>query len=255
MLSQLKARGTLIYVSNPTPEASGAPKKRMVRRKKKKKPSGPIKPVTPPLSARIAAQMKVLGGHLKTVKEGLKSPDSSTQRMAILFYVSIGLFFVILASGIYLANYSKLQKMAMEAEKKAHEAATHQQLEALKSPLGEEVSNDKDWRTMNLGTFNIELNLRPGEKPTAGMANIAEIEVYVECDPAVSCPFLVTNRLMARDQVISLINALEKEEIMSPEGKKLLKKRIQSRLNSWLAANKVGTNKVRKIFFTRLIIG
>jgi flagellar basal body-associated protein FliL len=188
-------------------------------------------------------RLKKTGGTVREVFQGLKSPDVPTRNAAILFVFSlIGIGFVLILAGSYFWQSRKLM----------HDELTNTG-DAGKN-LGEFIRKQSEEAKMkytfqSLGTFNIELKPIDPEVKAKGVMNMAEVEIQAQCDKKDTCDFLEGQSAKVKDEVTQVFTAMERDELLSKEGKKKMKKKIIDRLNLFLTEG-----KVEDLFFSKLII-
>lgn len=109
--------------------------------------------------------------------------------------------------------------------------------------------------TQSLGVFSIELKAPPKDadgntpKRSKSVMDLAEVEIIVECDEKETCDFIEDRMPLVRNEVTGLFTAMERDDLLSREGKRKLRNKIQAKLNLWLPSG-----KVQNIYFTKLII-
>ena len=64
--------------------------------------------------------------------------------------------------------------------------------------------------------------------------NMAEVEIQVQCDKKETCDFLDGQSAKVKDEVTQVFTAMERDELLSKEGKKKMKRKIIDRLNLFL---------------------
>lgn len=104
--------------------------------------------------------------------------------------------------------------------------------------------------SFRLGTFAVAMKDIPGSKPLPGVVNMAEIEIYLECESKEACEYLEHNQVQARDSVTAVLTPLDRDEILKPRGKQRLRQAIAEKLNSFLPQGKT----IRQVYFSRLLI-
>jgi flagellar basal body-associated protein FliL len=152
----------------------------------------------------------------------------------------VGIAAVLATSGVRYYRLRSLQRQ-IQAEKKEMNENLQKQAEALKQKN----------ITADLGRFNIDLaEPGPGQKKVSMDFHVAEIDLVAACDSKETCQFIENHLAAARDQVVQLVAAVERDDLMSRDGKAQLRKAIQDKLNSW-----VPQGKVVDVFISRLIMG
>lgn len=216
----------------------------------------PAKPADPTAHADVAAiaagnvnaqarsnRLKKTGGTVREVFMGIRSPDIPTRNAALLFILSlVGIVFVLIMGGTYFWQSRKLMhdKLANTGEAGKN--------------LGDFIKKQSDeakrkFSFQSLGTFNIELKPIDPETKAKGVMNMAEVEIEVQCDKKETCDFLEGQSAKVKDEVTQVFTATERDELLSKEGKKRMKKKIIDRLNLFLTEG-----RVEDLFFSKLII-
>jgi flagellar basal body-associated protein FliL len=188
-------------------------------------------------------RLKKTGGTVREVFQGLSSPDVPTRNAAILFVLSLaGIVFVLILAGSYFWQSRKLMHDELantgDAGKNFGEFIRKQSEEA-----------KRKYTFQSLGTFNIELKPVDSEVKAKGVMNMAEVEIQAQCDKKETCEFLEDQSAKVKDEVTQVFTAMERDELLSKEGKKRMKKKIIDRLNLFLTEG-----KVENLFFSKLII-
>jgi flagellar basal body-associated protein FliL len=184
-----------------------------------------------------------LGQQIQEVLGGLSSPDRPTRNAALLFVVSLmGVVGVFIAGGVHFWQVRK--------DLQAKFADTGEQGENPNNFLKKQAEGAKrKFSIQDLGTFTIELKPIPGARPAPGVMNLAEIELQAECDEKETCDTLEEELARARNEVASVFTAMARDDLISKEGKRQLKKKIQDRLNGWLPKG-----RVEEIYISKLVI-
>jgi flagellar basal body-associated protein FliL len=184
-----------------------------------------------------------LSGSVQEVIEGAKSPDLKTRMAAFGFILSImGVAAVVIVGGTYFWQQRSHLQGGM--------TSTGEQGKNLDDFIKKQSDEAKmKFTTHSLGLFNIELKPVEGSRPGPGVMNIAEVEVQVQCDVKETCDILDDQQVKARNEVTIVFTATERDELLSREGKRRLKKKILDRLNAWIPKG-----KVEDLYFTKLII-
>lgn len=81
------------------------------------------------------------------------------------------------------------------------------------------------------------------------MTNIAELELVVECDSPDTHTYIEENLVQARNQLTDIFLSMERDDLLSREGKRKLKKRLIERLNGWMPRG-----KIQNVFFAKLVV-
>jgi flagellar basal body-associated protein FliL len=188
-------------------------------------------------------RLKKTGGTVREVFQGLRSTDVPTRNAAVLFILSlVGIAFVLIFAGNYFWQSRKLMRDELTNTGDAGKN------------LGDFIKKRSDeakskFTTQSLGTFNIELKPFDSEHKPKGVMNMAEVEIQVQCDTKETCEFLDGQSAKVKDEVSQVFTATERDELLSKEGKKRIRKKITDRLNLFLTEG-----KVEDVFFSKLII-
>jgi flagellar basal body-associated protein FliL len=180
--------------------------------------------------------------HAVGITKDLISSDQPTRKMARYFFVSVaGIVFVLVASGIYFHDVRLKLK-----------AASTEQGKNLGDFLAKQAEEAKlKFTSQSLGTFSIELKTADGVqgKRSQGVMNLAEIEIVVTCDEKETCDFLEDNMPQVRNQLTDVFTAMERDDLLSKEGKRRLKGRVLQKLNLWLPKG-----KIENLYFDKLVV-
>jgi flagellar basal body-associated protein FliL len=172
---------------------------------------------------------------------GLWSPDAPTRKMTLIFFLS--LVGAIGVSGIAIQRtwHIKKQLRLLEEQKKAR----------ILQELAEKEDEEKRRKdsVLSLGSFTLELKAVGSQTYGVGAINMAELEMVLFCDQVDTKEYLEQHKIQARNQMTNLLVAIDREELLSQDGKKRLKTSILKKLNSWLPRG-----KVEDLYFSKLIL-
>lgn len=181
--------------------------------------------------------------------ESLRSPDAPTRRTAVYFFVS-------LAAAIWVSFYGVRYLLAPEpmVAGRASNANNEADLGENFGEFLEKQAQEAKWKntTLGLGDFIVDLKKNPEEAklPRArGVMSIAHVEIFVECDSRETCEYIETASVQARSHVTNALIQVERDDLMTKDGKKKIKKAVIDRLNSWLPKG-----KIENVFISKLII-
>lgn len=201
------------------------------------------------LTAKAKEWLKVLRGYLTEIARGIRSPDAPTRRMSVFFFVS-------LAGVLALASWNAQRMFHERSERKAAELAVQRETEARllaerqEGSLEKEAEESKKHVSMlDLGDFTITLKPLPGQKAAHGMVNMAELDLVVECDTPETHAYIEENMVQVRNQITDVFVTYDRGELLTREGKHILKKKLLERINGWLPKG-----KVQNIFFSKLVV-
>ncbi len=177
------------------------------------------------------------------VLKGLTSKDRATRRMSFLFFCS-------LTGLIVVATLGSQRLIAMRREAAKHAVRADGSKEHVEDFLRKQHANHNERMSfMDLGTFVVKLKSLPGAVSGPGVMGVAEVTIVLECDSVETHDFLEGNLAKARNQIIGVFIGITREELMSREGKRKIKKTILEKINSWLPSG-----KVEDAFFSKLIL-
>ena len=182
---------------------------------------------------------------LRTVKElfgALRSSDGPTRRAARLFVLGVfGVLAVLIFSVIHLrARFNPVHIKTVE----------EQQAEIMKEILEKEKSSKEQHVTIyRVGSFGMQLKDVEGSRPLRGVVGMAELEIHVQCDRPETCLYLDEHSTDLKDIIAPMLNPMDREILMSVDGKEKLKIALQDKVNRWLPRGHID-----KIFFSRLLI-
>lgn len=177
------------------------------------------------------------------VFNGLRSPDWPTKKMAFLFicfFTGSVITLSLTARQVYLAFKSPIP----HPEEETLPAGEH--TEGMK-----ELSKELDqYATLEVGSFSVELKPIPGKTGPQGLIDIAEINIVIICDEPKTCKYIEDNLSRARDQMINVFIQVDRDRLLTTNGKLEIKRAILQRLNSWLPEG-----EVKNVVFTDIIVG
>lgn len=193
-------------------------------------------------TVRFERSFQARGQRVLLILLGLRSPDRLTRWFSMLFFLSlIGLITV---GVLGVRRYTNLQS--------AKELLTAQSDSARN--MGDFIRKQSEiaklkFNTQPLGKFIVELKPIEGAQPVAGVLNMAEIEITVITDNRDTCSYLDDNLAIARNEVTNGLVGLERDDVVTREGKRRLKHALIERLNNWLPSG-----KVEELYFSRIVV-
>ncbi len=104
-------------------------------------------------------------------------------------------------------------------------------------------------RSIGLGVFTLELKDPVGKRLAPGTMNVAEVEIVLECDHADTMRSIELQPQRVKDQITLALTPLDREDLLTGDGKKRIKRAIIDRVNSWLT-----TGRVVNVYFERILI-
>lgn len=100
--------------------------------------------------------------------------------------------------------------------------------------------------TLGLGKFVFNLKLKGDEPVLAGVMQMAQMELYIECDTKETCEYVEAGSVHARAEITKALIAVDREELLTRD-KRRLKRAILERLNGWLPRGKIQTVHISKL--------
>jgi hypothetical protein len=176
--------------------------------------------------------------------DSLESSDVPTRRGGRIFWGAIaGIFLVIGVTGH--RYWGHIHDLRMRAARMAR------QQNAILAEFLKKRSDMARRRnaTLVLGGFNIALQAEPGSRGPSSSYRLAEMEIVIECDSKESRVFLEENIDRARNEVTNTFVNVDRQLLMTPEGKNRLKHALLDRLNLLLPKG-----RVESVFFSKLVL-
>ncbi len=220
-------------------EAAGVPKK-------KKKKSTRLTPQAEVMwNVRVERFFQGTVGTVFEVLRGIFSKDRPTRQMALLF-----LFFLLGTVSVSIVAIKHYLEFA-ERREKAISLAREQEAKNLGEFLRKQSDEAKHrFSTIVLGTFNIDIKPSPDETGSYRSSNMAEVEIVLLCDHRETRYYIEENLAQAKNQVTNVLLPQTRDELMSREGKRKLKKMIIEKINTWLPKG-----KIEDLYFNKFLIG
>jgi flagellar basal body-associated protein FliL len=174
---------------------------------------------------------------LMDIPRGLVSPDQQTRRMTVWFFVClVGMGMICFLATLRIYHRLTAVKVGAGAQEDG-------QPETAEKPVKPEDLS------IPLGSFTVGLKPMVGKKATKQAANMASIDIVFQCDEPKTREYIEKNMIRVRDQINRVFSVMDREELMSVEGKRDLSAKIIRAVNQWLPKG-----KIKKIFFSRFIV-
>lgn len=187
--------------------------------------------------------MSGLMSELPQVVESLGSSDRPSRRMALLFVFSVAGLITTLVIGA-VRFFARAPDAPVELSR------VEQDAKKISDFVQKQVDISKQRASfLQLGTFTIELKTVEGTRPAKGVLNLAEVEIFVQCDEGKTRDFLFSHQTQMRDRVTKVLPVMDREELLTREGKKLVKNRIKKELNEFLPSG-----EIIDVHFSRLML-
>ncbi len=195
---------------------------------------------------KIIAQIRKYVGNksvnlskLLDILSGLFSIDAPTRKMSTVFIFSL--------IGILSVFYLALDRywMSKRGELRHQSKELGNRFEELVRKRSEEA--ERRASVMSVGSFTLDLKEDTTQVMGTGIANMAELEIIIYCDGRETRNFIQSHLIEVRDQISHAFIGLSKDDLMSREGKKRIKKTILKILNAWMPHGKVSDLYISKL--------
>jgi len=178
---------------------------------------------------------------LPDIFPSLFSSDKPTRRMSLLFICS--LLGAILVTWVGLYRYWESKKVVILAE-------TQRKAKHFEDMIRREAEETKRRGSLiTLGNFTVELMEVAKQQLGVGEVNMAEIEIVLLCDGQETRDFIEQSGAQVRNQMTNILVPINREELLSREGKKRLKTLMVRKLNEWLPHG-----KIEDVYFAKVVL-
>ncbi len=167
--------------------------------------------------------------------------------MAFVFLLSLCGFFAVIVMALRPHHPPHVPPKGSDSQAGEHVASNEHS-----RGTGQETPIDKNLYKKSLieaGSFQIQLTPSAGAPPTGEVQDLATIDVVLLCDSSETGEWMKQALPKVRNILINIFLTTEREELMSPLGKKKLKIHITKKLNEWLPKG-----HIEDIFFSKLIL-
>lgn len=184
------------------------------------------------------------------ILSSIESRDPPTRRMGLIFWMSFGLVFLL--GGIGIERYQ-----AYHQERSAARSLS----EALERQRQERITEEKDAvarteeSSADLGLFTSTLPATADDALAPGHPVFipADVDVVVQLDSPLTRKFVEDHLDQARNQAIEVLATLQREELLTSQGKRQTQARLLRQMNAWLGKNGI-EGKARAVSFTQLVV-
>lgn len=194
------------------------------------------------IDSRNDAERRAFWKDLPLLLSGLFSKDPPTRRVSILFFLAS--FLICVIPLIALDRY--FHKRSVVAQKKAKILMQRALAEEEKKSLIEKRNESR----ISLGSYVVTLKDRPNQSHYSKIENLAELEIVVVCDGKETRDFMAASKVRVRSHLLSVLTTLDREELLSKEGKKRLREMLKRSLNDWLSEG-----KILELYFSKVVVG
>ncbi len=214
-----------------------------------------VKPVTktkskknsPPWTFYVEQAYKGFRSLFLEAWQGVKSPDFPFRGMSFIFLGSVlGIFLVVLQGW-----HHHKEKNSLLQRKPAQVDITAKNLNEFLEKQAEEAK--RKYTLLGLGNFLVELKKNENLKEVKGVVNMAELELFVECDSKKTCDFLSNHVQESRDQLTNVFTAIDRDEFMTKDGKSKIRRAIVDRLTGWVRGW-IRDGKIQNAYFSKFVV-
>ncbi len=193
----------------------------------------------------MAKSLPNIKGMLQEILGGLDSSDLGTKRMARAFVLCLFGMGVVVAVAIYTVVDRQI------AYRKSHAAPKPSHIEESEEEQKKPVKPED--LIAQLGSFVVALKpikdqdqaVQVGKK----IMNLASLEVVFICDSPDTRDYVQGNLVQVKDQVTEALTTMERQQLMTVEGKRNLGAKIIHVVNRWLPSG-----KIKRVYFPKFIV-
>ena len=179
---------------------------------------------------------------IREMISGLRSGDGPTRWMSLIFALSTLGLLTVTGYGIHYGWTLREKSLELsESQKAAQHLSEFLRKQAEEAKLKASL--------LPLGTFTIELKALPSQKPIPGVMNLAEIDLTVESDSKLTRDWIESHLPQVRNQISNVLTASDRNELMSRDGKKRLRRALLEQINSILPRG-----RAQDIYITKLVM-
>ncbi|MBL7715290.1 MAG: flagellar basal body-associated FliL family protein [Bdellovibrionales bacterium] len=176
-------------------------------------------------------------GPMMYLLTSIVSPDVPTRRAGLLFY---------LASFTAISITWTAVKVLTSPKPKEGKAGSEE--------VGDFLDRQAEFArrkasTIDLGEFTFDVKHRPDEPKPKGVFGMAVVTLMAECDAKETCQILEEQIPIVRNHVLNALSNIEREELLSRDGKKKVRKAVMDRINTWLPRGRVD-----QVYVTKLVV-
>lgn len=193
------------------------------------------------MATRQEKKTSVFGETLEAYK-GIRSPDRMTRRASLGLWTSTLGFILTIVLAVWVATGRIRAPKQLTTEELV---AQKQHEETLRKKA--EIAALKDLM-VSLGDFSFQVTTPSG--PVRGsIKDLGEIEVVARCSEPKVCVYITAHKVQAQHEVTAVLKPITRDELVSVDGKKRLKKKIMLRLNAWLPHG-----QIEDLYFAKVLV-
>ncbi len=191
---------------------------------------------------RVEEFSKSVVNALVIIFTGLIKGDFATRIMSLAFLISFAAgIYVLVAGTLFFMEKQHIDPSSL---------ASHEQAENLAELFDKEAKAARyKYSLIKLGSFTVKLETNV-TKRVRGFSNIAEMDIVLLCDSKETRNFIKKHLVRVRDVVSKALIGIEREELLSRDGKRRLKKEIEEKVNNWLPQGKVEDSFIERLLVT-----
>ncbi|MCM2324185.1 MAG: flagellar basal body-associated FliL family protein [Oligoflexia bacterium] len=194
-------------------------------------------------TTRLEASIKYRARQAADILRGLVSPDRPTRWMSLFFLCSV--LGVVAVVAVVAARYSRYQ-----ATHKSGLSGVEQTTKQINEFLRKQAEDARQRASLlPIGGFVVEFRPMPGKRLPPGAMNMAQLDLVIECDSKETRDLLQEQQPKVRNQISTALMGLDRDEVMTRDGKRKLRKSIVDNINVWLPRG-----KATDVFLTRFLI-
>ncbi len=202
------------------------------------------------LQSRSRSSKARAQGSFYQLRQALFSSDRLTRWAAALFFFSLMGTTLLVGVITFLVLKKAEIRQRYERWKMSQDAST-----GATNFIKDEVDKIHHWVEMvNVGLFTLQLKSEPVSDLNFAKKfarfDLAQVEMVILCSDEKTKEFVKSHKREVRDQLAGILTAIDREQFLTHEGKKLLKNVMIRKLNFWIPVG-----RVVDILFQKLTIG
>ena len=184
-----------------------------------------------PIDTGNAGERRPFWRDLPLLFSGLFAKDLPTRRASFFFFIV-----VLIALTIPVVSLRRhFHRKALEQKRVADIMMERDMADWKKES---EVEKRRD-SIVTLGSFVVELKKLPNQPRNSLSVGLAEVEIVLLCDGKKTRDSILESMVQIRSHLSDVLTAMDREELLSKEGKRRLREMLRKDLNNWLPEGKV----------------
>lgn len=205
-----------------------------------------LKGLIPELIAALKGAPKGTVELFKTLKTELKSEDAPTRNHARF------VFFILLVAVFSIGKLGHLGWLRRKERIRLEQVAA-EQVARIKAEAEEKARKNLPPKTLSLGSFTLELRDKPGQLRAKNSLNSADMEIVIACSDPEVCDWIESRIQLARAELGSLFVPMERDRLLTLQGKRAFREEIRDALNRWLESRGVD-GQIVEVLMPRFIM-